>query len=177
MLKYKKKISDMGYNTLYRINIRIDIPGRNSIQIRNRLEGAIRPSGRKPFADYMLFGKNRFYRVAGVRRYESVLETHIQRYIFIHYKAYMKSNGYAVRNSPIVFRYQEWRGSLLLTFLMTLAGGITLELIKPYLQDLAVSLKGHIHELLNKQESETEKKGDVQIRINIYSFNNGERNV
>ena len=167
MPKYKINASITGRRKLYRISIRIDIAGKNSIQIRNRLEGAIRPSGKTAFADYKLVRKGGIYRLTRKRVDKGVLEKHIQKYIDAHYKAYMKSKGYIVSDMPIVFRYQELRGSLLLTFLMTIAGGKVLELLKPYLQDLAESLKAHITELLNKRKDSSEKKETDQIMINI----------
>ena len=89
MPKYKINASITGRRKLYRISIRIDIPGKNSIQIRNRLEGAIRPSGKTAFADYKLVRKGGIYRLTRKRVDKGVLEKHIQKYIDAQYKAYL----------------------------------------------------------------------------------------
>lgn len=48
---------------LYRFSIKIDIPNKNAIQIRNLIEGAIRSSTKAPKMTYKLYNDNGTIRV------------------------------------------------------------------------------------------------------------------
>ena len=49
---------------LYRVSIKIDVPGKNAIQIRNLLEGGIKSKGDAPIINYKLVRRGNTYKNA-----------------------------------------------------------------------------------------------------------------
>ena len=88
---------------LYRFSIKIDIPNKNAIQIRNLIEGAIRSSTKAPKMTYKLYNDNGTIRVQA----ESIIASFIQKEIKTHYKQYLLAKGLRVKSAPDVMQYKE----------------------------------------------------------------------
>lgn len=178
MQKYKIESPNNNGKRLYRFSIRIDVPGKNAIQIRNRLEGSIKSKDCSSIVNYKLVRRGGLIRL----KKESPLKKYIQKCIGEHYKFFMSKHGGSTDNVPVVLVYNEKTGSLLLEFIISLASGIVLTLLDPYLKDLSEYLKEHFAKLLSKKEDETDKqeksdKGQSTINVNIVSLNISGNNI
>lgn len=163
---------------LYRVSIKIDVPGKNAIQIRNLLEGGIKSKGDAPIINYKLVRRGDLIRL----KKESFLKKYIQKCISEHYKSFMGKHGCSADNVPVVFAYEEKSGCLLSQFIITLASGIVLVLLEPYLKDLSEYLKEQFTRLLSKKKDGKDKQeksdeGQTTINVNIESLDKSENNI
>ena len=155
----------------YRVSIKIDIPGQNAIQIRNKLEGGIKSNGETQIVNYKLVRRGGLIRLKS----ESPLRKYIQKCINEHYKSFMETHGRRADNAPVVLAYQEKSGCLLLNFIISLASGVVLALLEPYLNDLSEYLKERLIILLSKKKNEESKqemsdKGQTTVDVNVDSL-------
>lgn len=178
MPKYRIRVPRSKGVKLYRVSIKIDIPGKNAIQIRNKLEGGIKSKGKALIVNYRLVRKGGLIRL----KKESPLKIYIQKCISEHYKSFMGSNGSSTDIVPVVLAYNEKRGCLLLEFLISLASGIVLALLEPYLKDLSEYLKEQLTKLLSNKKDEKDKqekydKEQSKINVSIDSLNISGNNI
>ena len=178
MQKFRTREPKSNGRRLYRVSIKIDVPGKNAIQIRNILEGSIKSNGGAPIVNYKLVRRGDFIRL----KKESSLKKYIQKSISKHYNSFMSKHGGSTDNTPVVLVYNEKTGSLILEFLISFASGIVLALLEPYLKDLSEYLKKQFTKLLSKKKDEKDKqeksdKGQSTINVNIESLNISGNNI
>ena len=94
----------------------------------------------------------------------------------------MGKHGCSADNVPVVFAYEEKSGCLLSQFIITLASGIVLVLLEPYLKDLSEYLKEQFTRLLSKKKDGKDKQeksdeGQTTINVNIESLDKSENNI
>ncbi len=171
MQKYRIGIPKSRGQKQYRVSIKIDVPGKNAIQIRNKLYGGIKSKDSAPVVNYRLGRRGGLIRLES----ESPLKKYIQKCISEHYKSFMGTHGGSTDNVPIVLAYQEKSGCLLLNFIISLASGVVLALLEPYIKDLSEYLKKQLIKLLSKKKDEESKKemsdkGQVTVDVNIDSL-------
>ena len=148
---------------LYRFLIKIDIPNKNAIQIRNLIEGAIRSSTKAPKMTYKLYNDNGTIRVQA----ESIIASFIQKEIKTHYKQYLLAKGLRVKSAPDVMQYKERENCLLLDFVIGIAGSIVGAHLDDYLRSLSKCLKDVFANLLSKTQKASGKEDNGIITIEI----------
>lgn len=148
---------------LYRFSIKIDIPNKNAIQIRNLIEGAIRSLTKAPKMAYKLYNDNGTIRVQG----ESIIASFIQKEIKTHYKQYLLAKGLRVKSAPDVMQYKERENCLLLNFVIGIASSIAGTHLDDYLRSLSKCLKDVFANLLAKHQKTSEQKDNSIIKIEV----------